>query len=228
MEPVLIIGLFILVAAAIGVYGYYRREQRRKELAAWAETRGLQFDPGRYWDMDESYPAFSCLKEGNRRYAYNVMGGKRNDRVLLAFDYHYETYSTNSKGHRQTHHHYFSAIIVETGLPLKSLVIRPEGFFDRITEFFGFDDIDFESAEFSRKFYVKSPDKRWAYDVIHQETMEFLLSSPTYTLEIDGPRVIAFRKSTFSTREFDEAIQLIEGVLDRIPQSVLQELVEVE
>jgi len=119
------------------------------------------------------------------------MEGTWSDRHLLAFDYHYETHSTDSKGHRRTNHHHFSAVILASALPLKPLFIRAEGFFDKLTEFVGFDDIDFESAEFSRKFYVKAKDRRWAYDVIHARTMEFLLSMPRFTIQFDRNNVIA-------------------------------------
>ena len=61
-----------------------------------------------------------------------------------------ETYTTTKNG-RQTHHHYFSAIIVESPLPLKPLYLRPESFFDKMAQFMGFDDINFESAELKLK-----------------------------------------------------------------------------
>jgi hypothetical protein len=116
-------------------------------------------------------------------------------------------------------------VLINSGLPLKSLVIRPEHFFDKVTEFFGYDDIDFELNEFSRKFYVKSPDKKWAFDVIHQATMEFLLDSPKFHLELQGPYVMAYHKSsTFDIEEFSAAIAVIEGVLDRLPEYLLREL----
>ena len=52
-------------------------------------------------------------------------------------------------------------------------------------EFFGHDDIDFESAEFSRNFYVKSSDRKWAFDILHARAMEFLLAE-------DGARTLAY------------------------------------
>ena len=56
------------------------------------------------------------------------------------------------------------------------LLIRPEGFFDKVAGAFGFDDIDFESEEFSRAFFVKSSDKRFAYDVLHPRMLELLMA----------------------------------------------------
>jgi len=59
-----------------------------------------------------------------------------------------------------------SALVIQSPLPLKLLYLRPENIFDRVTDFFGYDDIDFESVEYSRQFFVKAQDKRWAYDIL--------------------------------------------------------------
>ena len=130
----------------------------------------------------------------------------------MAFDYHYVT---GSGKNRSTH--YFSAIILRSDVQLKPLSIRPEGIFDRVTEFFGLDDIDFESAEFSRRFYVKSPDKRWAYDVIHPRTMTFLLSMLHFSIELDRTHVIVWKNRRFDTEAFETAIAIAAGLLDNLP-----------
>lgn len=224
MEPFLI---FILVAALIivlAVLAHQQAKKRRMALAAWAASRGLAFDPSHDSQMDDRYPAFKCLRQGDNRYAYNVMEGRTGDRRISAFDYHYETHSTDSKGHRTTHSHNFSAVIVETGLPLKPLWIREEHFFDKIGEFLGFDDIDFESTEFSREFHVKSPDRRWAFDVLQQSTMEFLLESPRFALEFQRSEIIAHRDRTFKPEDFEAALEVIEGVLQRLPDYLLGEM----
>ena len=225
MEPWLIFIPFLLLIIAVAVWGAYAAAQRRKELAAWCARRGFTFSADRDRSFMERYPNFDCFRKGDQdRYAYNIMTGRWGERPLIAFDYHYETVSTDSKGRRTTHSHHFSGVILHSALPLKPLFIRPEGFFDKVTEFFGHDDIDFESAEFSRKFYVRSPDRRWAYDVIHQRTMEFLLSQPTFTIEFDGPHALAFRGGTFGVAEFEQAADVIAGVLDRLPDYLKKQL----
>jgi hypothetical protein len=103
------------------------------------------------------------------------------------------------------------------------LFVRPEGIWDKITEFIGFDDIDFESAEFSRKFYVKAEDKRWAYDVIHPRVMEFLLAAPRFPIQFGPDCVIAYRGSTFSTLDFESAAGVIGGILDRLPEYLVKQ-----
>ncbi len=210
--------LIIAVGAAVIAVAVWFGAKRRKELVAWASGKGLAFRPGRDRGFDERYRAFGCLCRGYSRCAFNIAEGDWNERRVTAFDYRYVT---GSGKNRQTHH--FSAIILRSNVPLKPLRIRSENVFDRVTEFFGLDDIDFESAEFSREFHVKAADKRWAYDVLHQRTMEFLLSMPRFSIEFDDRHVIAWRNRRFNVETFESAIAVVEGVLDRLPEYVVHQ-----
>jgi hypothetical protein len=210
--------LAVLAVGALVAIAWWLRARRRKALMAWASAHGLAYDGGRDSSFDDRHRSFGCLRRGHSRYAYNLMTGKWDGRAIEAFDYRYVT------GHgknRSTHH--FSAVIVRSEIPLRPLRIRPEGLFDRVTEFFGVDDIDFESAEFSRQFHVKSADKRWAYDVLHQRTMAFLLSMPRFSLQFDEREVIAWRGRRFDAEAFTSALRVISGVLERLPPYVEQE-----
>jgi hypothetical protein len=226
-EPSIVeIGIFVFFAilvVALGIYSYYQTQARQKALGELAARNGWQFSTARDSGMESRFSEFPCFQQGSNRYAYNVLEGRGDQRSICAFDYHYETYTTDSKGNSQTNHHHFSAMIVLVPWPLKPLLIRPEGLFDKIGEFLGFDDIDFESHEFSRKFFVKSPDRRWAFDVIHQATMEFLLAAPRFTIEMSGPAVVASRSSLFEPADFEDAYRVVSGILDRLPEYLLKE-----
>jgi len=217
MEPLVVI-LFVLLILAGITYAIYAAAQRRKELAAWAQSKALNFSPSNVYDVDSSFPDFKCLHRGRGRRAFNVITGQLGGREIIAFDYRY---TTGSGKNRRTHN--FSAMIVNASLPLKPLYIRREGFFDKITEFFGADDIDFESAEFSRKFFVKSPDKKWAYDVIHQRMMEYLLTAPKFSIQFAGDSIIAWSTLRFTPDDFQAAFDLIEGILDRLPEYLVRQ-----
>jgi hypothetical protein len=69
---------------------------------------------------------------------------------------------------------------------MPELVIGKEGLFSKVAQAFGYDDIDFESHEFSRKFCVRSGDKKFAYDVCNARMIEYLLSNTDLTIEIEG------------------------------------------
>ncbi len=221
--PGAIILLFIALVVVMGVLGHRAAQQRREALAAWGASRGLRFSPDHAGDFDDRFPAFSCLRQGSGRYAYNRLEGDWNGRPFLGFDYHYETHSTDSKGRRTTHHHHFSAVMLASAAPLKPILIRPEGVLDRVSAFFGFEDINFESAEFSRRFHVTSPDRKWAYDLLHPRAMEFLMAAPVCSLEFDAGRVLAWRGSTFTPADFEQAAGVIAGLLDQMPGYLLKE-----
>ncbi len=218
-NPGILFVIIIPIVLAFMVFGIIQAQKRRDELRKWAEANGLSFSSTKDRGMDDRHREFSCLRHGHSRYAYNIIQGHYNQRPLCLFDYHYVT---GSGKNRQTHN--FSAVMIDTQLPIKPLFIRTENFFDKVTEFVGMDDIDFEWKEFSDAFYVKSPDKKWAYDVLHQKTMEFLMLAPHFTLDFQGPLVIAYRNKRFSISDFEEAISVIEGILNNLPDYLIQEL----
>jgi hypothetical protein len=219
-----IISILIAVGVIVFfIFGSYLEAKRRQAIQNWAMLHQLSFNREKDHQFHNRYPEFEFLTQGDNYYAFNTLTGPWNGRPFVGFDYHYETRSTNSKGQTQTNDHYFSGVIIQTDIILNPLMIRPEGFFDKVTEFFGYDDIDFESAEFSRKFYVKSSDKRWAYDVIHPRMMEFLLASPGFNIQFGLKYIVAYRDAKFSPVDFEFAGNLLCGMLDRFPDYLIKQ-----
>lgn len=220
---IVVVGFIALVIGGI-ILGSLQARKRRQELAAWAAAHGLSFSEGHDHGFDERHPAFRVLRSGQGgRYAYNIMTGVYRNRSLAAFDYHYETYSTDKDGNRTTQHHRLSAVIVASEIPLKPLDVRPEGFFDKIGAAFGFEDINFESAEFSRTFKVTSPDRRWAYDVLHARAMEFLLARPPFSLQLNAGGAIYWTGGTWTPEQFEAAADTVTGLFDLLPDYVRQQ-----
>ena len=217
MEGILpvLIGIAVAVFIIFSILAGIRRE---KEMREWGDKYGLQYTK-KESGMDDAFPQFSCLRRGHSRYAKNILTGYIEKVSVCAFDYHY----TTGSGKNQSHHS-FSSLMINTGLPLKPLFIRTENFFDKVTEFAGFDDIDFESSEFSNEFYVKSPDKKWAYDVLHQKSMEFLLQAPRFTLDFQGPYIMAYRNRKFVLSDFEDAYKVITGLINLLPEYLMREL----
>jgi hypothetical protein len=209
--------LFLVIFGFSIIYGKYVYGKRRKELASLALRRGFTFTPESNRFFNDKYPNFSCLKKGGDCYAYNIMTGTLADREFLGCDYHYATGSGRSRSE-----HFFSLVIIQSPILLEPLLVRPETFSDKLAELVGFSDINFESAEFSKKFYIKSPDKKWAYDIIHPQMMEFLLASPMFSIQFDLLSIIVYRDNTFSPADFEDAANLVNGIFERIPDYVIQ------
>jgi hypothetical protein len=193
---------------------------RSKALADWAQSKGLSPNPTASVVIAARYWRLSCLQKGEGHWAYNVMEGTVNNRKVCTFDYHYETVSTDKNGNRRVTHYYLSAVVVETDFQLKPLFIRTENVLDKIAKSAGLNDIDFESAEFNNEFYVEASDRRWAYDVVNQATMDLLLNSCRFNIEFNGKYVIAYRDELFELGHFDEALQLLTGIIDNLPKSL--------
>jgi len=183
--PFLIIAGVIALIVVLGILGYLSARKRREAMSALASRLGLSFNPAKDRELARRYRFLDKLRSGSNRYAFNILSGNYEGHDVTLFDYHYETHSTDSKGHRRTHHHYFSFFILHSSASFPELVIGKEGFFSKVAQALGYDDIDFESHEFSRKFCVRSKDKKFAYDVCNGRMIEYLLSNSDLSIEIE-------------------------------------------
>jgi hypothetical protein len=232
MNQALLILAIIIVAALVGVAAYFAHkaaEKRRQELAALAASLGWSFDPARDSSHDKRYGQFEVFRRGHSRAAYNTLTGSLSidgrDFPGVMGDFTYKVTSSNGKT-TTTHTYHFSYLLVH--LPFRAapdLYIRPENFLDKFAAAIGFDDIDFESAEFSRKFLVKSPDKRFAYDVVHPRMMEFLMKSPRRTIDLErGCLCVTSGNSRWSIAQFRENTAWIGAFFDLWPDHLTADL----
>jgi hypothetical protein len=182
----LLIGVVVIVAV---IFAVMEAGKRRKAMAQLAAKLGLSFRPERDHELVNRFQFLNKLRQGSNRYAFNILEGVYHQRRVLAFDFHYETRSHSSKGGSRTQHHYLSFFILIVAHAFPELTIAREGFLSKIAQAVGYDDIDFESAEFSRTFVVRSKDKRFAYDVCNPKLMEYLLQNRDLTLELEGPAI---------------------------------------
>jgi hypothetical protein len=184
--PVIFFILALIGIAFAIVYGIIAAKKRREALQLLADRLGLSFYSDDSRTLASAYGFINRLAEGSNRYAFNILRGNYQGEMVHTFDYHYETSSTDSKGRRQTHSHYLSSFLLQLPISFPELTIAREGFLSKFAQAFGYDDIDFESAEFSRFFCVRSQDKKFAYDVCHTQMMEFLLANSDLNFEIEG------------------------------------------
>jgi hypothetical protein len=222
--------LLALLVLAVGAYFAYEQQQKRQQaLRLLAEELGWQFRAEEDRDHDDQYSHFELFCHGHTRYAYNTLVGAIDVGgaawPVKMGDFHYQVTTSNGKT-TTTHTHRFSYLILN--LPyrqLPELLVRREGMFDALKNLFGFDDIDFESAEFSRRFCVKSPDRRFAYDVIHPRMIEFLLSSEPPTVDVElGSCLLADGRDTWSPAEFRATLDWARQFFELWPAHVTSQL----
>ncbi len=232
MEPILVILLITVVLAIIIAAGYYAHlaaKKRREELAALAAELGWRFDPEKNKSHDQQFSQFEIFRRGHSRAAYNTLTGniQIDGRPFPAVmgDFTYKITRSNGKTTTTTTYN-FSYLIVQ--VPFRSvpnLFIRRENFLDKIAGALGFDDIDFESSEFSKKFHVKCPDKKFAYDIIHPRMMEFLLQSFPTAIDIEqGQCCLSEGAKRWETPQFRAMLNWADQFFDQWPDHVTSQL----
>ncbi|MCR9244226.1 MAG: hypothetical protein NXI31_04285 [bacterium] len=231
MEPALIITIIVVFVILIGIAAYYgwKAEQKRlAELRAFARRYDFDFDPHTDSSHDDRYAQFEIFRKGHSRAAKNTMTGRielfETSCSVVCGDFRYKVTSSNGKSTTTTTYR-FSYLIVHPPWDTPPLLIRPEGFFDKVAGAFGFDDIDFESVEFSKKFFVKSSDKRFAYDVVHPRMMEFLLAERPPMIDIeDRALCLGGGAKRWSAADFEARFDFVRRFCELWPRHLVKDL----
>jgi hypothetical protein len=208
----LVIFVFIAIFAVVAVLGYISSLKRREAMAAVAAKLGLRFSHYKDRDLPRRYRFLDKLRRGSNRYAFNILSGSYQGHQVLLFDYHYKTGSG-----KNTHHYYLSFFILQMPLPFPELIICQEGIFSKIAQAVGYDDIDFESHEFSRKFCVRSKNKKFAYDVCNAKMIEYLLSNTDLSIEIEDQAMAISFNSRLSPEKIEPNLNRLINVRSLLP-----------
>ena len=211
-----VIVVFICIIGAI-IWGIRAGKKRRDDMTLLAEKLGMDFSHERNYRMADRFSFLDKLRQGSNQYAFNLMSGIFQNEQITVFDFHYETYSNDSKGRRQTHHHHFSFFILELSKYFPELTIAKESFFSKIAQAVGYDDIDFESHEFSKKFVVRSKDKKFAYDFCNAQMIDYLLGHPDINIEVDQNMLALGFDACLKVEEIETRLKQLIEIRSLIP-----------
>lgn len=225
--PLIVIAVIALIGVAI-YFAHLREKQRTEALAAVAAQLGWSFSPDREYGYDTLHPKIGAFNRGHTRFAHNLMRGEARFEIpgspavhlpTVGGDYHYQITTSNGKN-TQTTTYRFSFLLVRLPVGVREdLTIRPESIFDKIKAGIGFDDIDFESAEFSDRFYVQGSDKRFAYDLIHPRMMEHLMETDPLPIAISrGHLCYTKGNGRWEPEEFGRHLHWLEGFFAHWPR----------
>jgi hypothetical protein len=150
---------------------------RRRALAALARKLQLNFSAKVDFEAPKRWAFISWMNRGTVPTTYNSFHGYYQNCLVTFFDYSFSAGKVR---------YYWSVYILELKSNFPDLLISRETMESRIAEALGQDHVTFESAEFSHKFRVRCPDKKFAFEICHQKMMEFLLANQDLTIEIKG------------------------------------------
>ncbi len=218
MHPIVMV-LIVLALITLGIVFWYNDQKRQEAIRAWVHQRNWKISRDKRKGWDRELPGLKVFGKGHSRWGKNVITGTFHDRPITLLDYNY---TTGHGKNRSTHR--VGVAVLHCDFPTIPLFIRRENPFDKVGEFLGMDDIDFESVEFSRKFYVKSSDKKWAFDIIHTRTMEYLLSAPSFTIEYGFAEIAVYRNGWCNAEKFEEALDVVWNLYNLTPDFVIQQM----
>jgi hypothetical protein len=218
----LIFGALVVIAVGAGIYGSIRAGKRQNGLIDLARRLNLSFDATQHYTLADQYSFLKQLDRGDNSYATNILSGTYQSYPVQAFDFCYEMSNTDNKGNTQTYHHHWLSLVILT-LPgvFPELSIRPENSFTKIAEAFGSQAIKFESAEFSKHFCVRSPDKKFAYDFCNAPMIEYLLANKDLSIEIENHVLAMIFNSRLSVEQIEKDLQRLVEIRARFPQYLI-------
>ncbi|GEN80377.1 hypothetical protein [Actinotalea fermentans] len=206
----------LVPVVVVGTIWYQVR--RNKAVKAWAAASGWTYvgtDPslvGR-WDGEP-------FNQGHSRRTSEVMVGRWAGRPAVSFTY---TYRTGSGKDEST----YSFHVLALPLPayLSTLELTPEDLGSRLAKAFGGQDIQFESEEFNRAWRVRSPNPKFAHDVVHPRLMERLMRADArgVCLRLGGTDILTWSAGQTVPERIAGRLGLMTAVVESVPRFVWQD-----
>jgi hypothetical protein len=212
---------FFVVALVLVVVGAIQAKKRREAMAAYATSRGWRYaaSDGSLVDRFQGTP----FGQGQSRAASNVIYGEHDGRPMVAFDYRYTTTSGTGKD-RKTTTHIWSVLALSMGVAMPDLSVEPEGVFGRIIGRLTNTDIEMESEDFNRAFTVRSPNRKFAFDVLHPQMIEMLMQWPELGWRFERDSMLVVRNGSHSIAEVDAKLLVMDAIIDKVPEFVWKEV----
>jgi hypothetical protein len=218
---------FLLVMGLM-VFGIIRSGNvRGRDLAGLASELGFSFSPKADHEPERRFPNIFIFTLGTDRHVANTMqGGARlggHDVEITMGDYRFKTSSAGDSSRKTKRTiSYVVARLPWSGIP--EVTLRNEHFLDRFAAVVGFEDIDFESESFSRRFHVKSKDRRFAYDLFDPRMIEFLLDTRPPSMEIQGDLICIYgSRELWNESRIKERLQWLGRFVQHWPEHLLEE-----
>lgn len=208
----------LLVAGGIAVVavGFVLERKRRDRLLQFAVNRGWSYT-GEDPSLVDRWPG-EPFGRGDHRRARDVLTGTESGRPFTAFEYSYQTHSSDSKGNRSTTTHRWTVVVVPMPGWLGTVQVAPESVLDRVAGAVGLvQDIELESEDFNRRFRVSASSPRLASDILTPRTMQYLLSVDAEAWRTCGSDLVGFAQGRLDPAEVVRTAAVLGRVLDGVP-----------
>ena len=229
MEYVLLFGM--LAALVLGWVFYQVSEtQRQMGLDRAARRLGMNFNFGLPRELRDAIGRFRCIEKakeagGDFQAGINTITGERRGRKVALFDYQWVTVRYmrtrrsllwgGEREYRRTHTR--SAVAAQMDVSIPPVLIRPERLVDKAAALLGYEDIDFASMpEFSRRFYVNSPDPAFARRFVTPRLAKFFLERVRCTVDFAGSWLLVSNDSVYRASHAPPLLEFASELADLV------------
>lgn len=225
-----IAGLYHATMYAIGllilpyyIWLHYERQKTEiAKMASLAKSKGFEFQNGIHRGMSQEH-RFLRKVPGSRHYGLNIMTGQFEGHSVTMFDYHFQRYfrCKSSEFSKYIEHNYISFFVLDLEKQFPELRITREKpkskILARLADAIGRGDIDFESHKFSRRFDVRSDDKKFAYDFCNVQMMDYLLEKAVRPIDVEKQKLVIAVNSRLSMENIERHVDFLLNIRKRMP-----------
>lgn len=206
----------IVVIVLVLIQNAKTRKMHTDTIIDFSLRNNLKYAPDDNLSVINRYYFSKLMGQGHDKRAENLVYGKIKDRDFIFFDYRYRTGSGKNEQSFE-----FGVASVELPIIFSDLYIRAENVMDKIAGAIGFNDINFESEEFNRAFYVKSSNKKFAYDIINSAAMQLLLENREWIIELNSNSILFYKSRIFSVEDYEKVSSFANNFIDIIPEYIM-------
>lgn len=222
-----------LAAAAFALFVVVRlfmlERRRLRGIELWASFHRYDFSRALDESIGPKHREFDRLWTLPEQQARNVVRGRIGEWDFVGFDfYDVDVSRPRRRGRSSGRSMSFSAVVVETALRFKPLVIERESLLDSVAKRFGMDDVEIGDPEFDRRFLLTSKERQWTADLLQPDLRALLLRTPVLTfgsrlslLEFRGGKILARggNDGGFDAKDFQAVTEFLLELLELLETS---------
>jgi hypothetical protein len=211
--PVLVILCVVGLIVLLMVFEARRQRLRTEAFAKVASEMGFEFFPtgqdGFWGDLSN----FHLFQQGHSKQFRNLMRGTASGLEVGIFDYQFTTgHGKHSVRWRQTAIGFRSP-----DLDLPDFGMRPESFWHRLGQWFGYSDINFDShAQFSKQYVLRGSSELHVRELFREPLLDYFTDHAGMNVEGHGDRLLVY----WQARQMgpDQVRELMEAGFETLAQ----------
>jgi hypothetical protein len=184
-----VIGVIVLVTA-LGYYNYLAEKKRTAQFQSVAAALGFRFSAQGSTELEKALSGFHLFSQGHGKKLWNLLRNTTENLEVAIFDYRFTV-----GGGKHQHTSKQSVIAFRfAGPKLPKFFLRPEGFWDKIGSWMGFQDIDFDDHPlFSSRYLLRGDDEKAVRQLFTTPILDYYTNNTGLTTEGCGQILLFYR-----------------------------------